>query len=263
MHLPAATIGQLPAVPRHYQPVPDSTGGPRLNLLGRFSLFVNGRPVPVGGSGQRVLALVALTDSQMGRRRAAGMLWPEVSPGRASANLRSVLWRLQQCCSAGVVESSFADLNLAAGVEVDVQQVGALARRLINRSVSMDLDHLSAALHSNLHDDLLPDLDDDWLLAERTRYRQLRLHALEGLSERLVAVRCFGAAVDAALAAVRADQFRESAHKALIRAYLAEGNQNDAYQQFRAYQNILRQELGLEPSEQLHQLLRGGHRAAP
>jgi DNA-binding SARP family transcriptional activator len=230
-------------------------------LLGRFSLLIDGLPIPVGASGQRVLALVALTESQVSRRQAARLLWPEVSSERASANLRSVLWRLQQCCSPGVIESSMAGLGLATGVEVDVKQVAALARGLIDRSVTMDLDHLSAALSSNLRDDLLPDLDDDWLVAERTRYRQLRLHALESLSERLIGVRCFGAAVDTALAAVRADPFRESAHKALIRAYLAEGNQNDAYQQFRVYESILRQELGLEPSEQLHQLLGAGRPA--
>lgn len=226
----------------------------KLQLLGRFSLLVDGRPVSAGASGQRLLALAALDDGQVSRRRAAGLLWPEASPDRANANLRSVLWRLQQA-APGVLEPSFADLGLAPQVEVDVQVVLAVVRRLIDRSVTMDLGQLSAALASNLHDDLLPEVDDDWLIAERTRHRQLRLHSLESLSERLIGERCFGAAVDAALAAVRADPFRESAHKALIRAYLAEGNQNDAYQQFRVYQSLVREELGLEPSEQLHQLL--------
>jgi len=262
VYLPSATIGQLPGAPRTNRSAPGSAGaGTRLHLLGRFSLLVDGQSIPVGASAQRLLALVALAGTTVSRRRAAGTIWPEASPERASANLRSVLWRLQQC-PAPVLESSFADLSLPPCVEVDVRHVTALAHRLLDRSVTMDLDHLSTALHSNLHDNLLPDLDDDWLVPERTRYRQLRLHALESLAERLIAAGCFGAAVDTALAAVRADPFRESAHKALILAYLAEGNQNDAYQQFRAYQSTMRRELGLEPSEQLHQLLRCGRPAA-
>jgi DNA-binding SARP family transcriptional activator len=225
-----------------------------LQLLGKFSLVLAGQNVPVGAGCQRLLALVALNHGHVSRRHAAGALWPEVTTERANANLRSVLWRLQQC-SAGVLEPSFADLHLAKRIEVDVHNVVEVAHRLIARSVVMESAQLSTALQSNLTEDLLPDMDDDWLTAERTRHRQLRLHSLEILSERLIEIGWYGAAVDLALAAVRADPFRESAHQSLIKAYLAEGNQNEAYQQFRVYENILREELGLEPSTQLHRLL--------
>jgi DNA-binding SARP family transcriptional activator len=238
------------------EPDPNRSGAVlRLQLLGKFGLFTaSRRPVPVGASCQRLLALVALNDGQVGRRRVSGLLWPDVTAERANANLRSVLWRLQQS-SVHVLKPSSADLRLATCVDVDLQRLVTVARRLIDLSAPIGLDQLSAALRSNLYEDLLPDMDDDWLIAERTRYRQLRLHTLEALSERLIEVRWFGAAVDAGLAAVRADPFRESAHKTLIRAYLAEGNQNDAYEQFRVYESTLRKELGLEPSEQLHRLL--------
>lgn len=242
--------------PAHWsQTAPGQTGAfIGLRLIGGFRLAVNDRPVPVGASCQRLLALVAINDGRVTRRRAAGLLWPDVTIERANANLRSVLWRLQQC-APDVLEPTYADVHLPAGAEVDVDGVVTVARRLMDRSRPMTPDELGAALRSNLYQDLLPDLDDEWLLAERTRHRQLRLHSLEILSERLIEARWFGAAVDAGLAAVRGDPFRESAHLALIRAYLAEGNQNDAFQQFRVYENILRNELGLEPSEQLHRLL--------
>jgi DNA-binding SARP family transcriptional activator len=56
-----------------------------------------------------------------------------------------------------------------------------------------------------------PDWYDDWLQMERERFRQLRLHALETLAERFVALGRHAQAIDAALAAVQVDPLRETA----------------------------------------------------
>jgi DNA-binding SARP family transcriptional activator len=139
---------------------------------------------------------------------------------------------------------------------VDWHDVVHLARRLINRSVVMNDDELGEALAANFHDDLLPELaDEDWLADEAEWFRQLRLHALEGLSERLTLAGWFGAAVDVAMRAVRVDPFRESAHQTLIQAYLAEGNKLAAQRQYQSYRDILHKEMGLQPTDRLTQLL--------
>ncbi|GIH03487.1 hypothetical protein Rhe02_15540 [Rhizocola hellebori] len=120
----------------------------------------------------------------------------------------------------------------------------------------MDAEELGHALASNFHDDLLPELaDEDWLCNEAEWFRQLRLHALESLSERLTHAGWFGAAVDVAMRAVRVDPFRESAHQTLIQAYLAEGNQLAAQRQYQSYRDILHREMGLQPTDRLTQLL--------
>jgi hypothetical protein len=66
--------------------------------------------------------------------------------------------------------------------------------------------------------DLLPGWYDDWVLSEAEDWRQLRLHALEALADRLTATGRWGEAADAAGAAVRAEPLRESANAALIRS---------------------------------------------
>jgi DNA-binding SARP family transcriptional activator len=55
-------------------------------------------------------------------------------------------------------------------------------------------------------------------------------------------------AIEAGLAAVRADPLRESAHRVLIEAHLLEGNRCEALRQFRAYEALMRAQLGLAPS---------------
>jgi DNA-binding SARP family transcriptional activator len=104
---------------------------------------------------------------------------------------------------------------------------------------------------------LLPDWYDDWVLMERERHRQLSLHALEALAEKLIAVAQHGRAIGVALAAVANEPLRESAHRILIRAHLAEGNVGEAVRQYRLYRRLLRRQLGLDPSPQMEALVRG------
>jgi DNA-binding SARP family transcriptional activator len=183
------------------------------------------------------------------------MLWPEVPTRRANGNLRAGLWRLPASCRP-VVELSAQHLRLVAGVTVDLRAAAALADRLLDRSKRCGEDDLGAAARLELSRDLLPTwYDDDWVLLERERFHQLRLHALEALSERLTTARRFGEAVDAALAAVNAEPLRESAHRALIKAHLAEGNRREAGQQYDLYRHLMHHELGIQPSPALRDLV--------
>jgi DNA-binding SARP family transcriptional activator len=91
-------------------------------------------------------------------------------------------------------------------------------------------------------------------MIERERFRQLRLHALEALCEQLTLDGRFGQAVDAGLAAVAAEPLRESAHRVVISAYLAEGNKVEAVRQFKFYQQLARQELDVQPSALMRDL---------
>jgi DNA-binding SARP family transcriptional activator len=140
---------------------------------------------------------------------------------------------------------------LLPAIEVDSRLVAAIARRIVgngDESATKDADDLIRA------GELLPDWYDDWVMIERERLRQLRLHALEIVCRRLAAVRLFGPAVDAGLAAVLDEPLRESAQRALIEAHLAEGNRSEAIRQYNSYRERLYTELRLEPSPGLRRL---------
>ena len=90
-------------------------------------------------------------------------------------------------------------------------------------------------------------------LAERLR--QLRLHALEALCSLLTERGKLAQAVDVGLAAVAAEPLRESVHRVLIRAYIAEGNKADAIRQYEVYRDLLWHELAVTPSHHLVTLI--------
>ena len=104
--------------------------------------------------------------------------------------------------------------------------------------------------------DLLPDWYDDWAIAEAEDWRQLRLHALDALTERLLAQGRHADAIGAALAAVKAEPLRETAHANLLRVFLAEGNRSEALLAFERYRAMLKTELGLEPGLELQALIK-------
>jgi DNA-binding SARP family transcriptional activator len=207
--------------------------------------------VPEGS--KQLLAFVALRRRRVERRQAAGALWPFGSEERAAGNLRSALWRLRRA-GIDVLTADKGSLVLHADVIVDVHVIDQWVTRLIQ---GIPFGHdlvISPSIPDAL--DLLPGWYDDWALLERERIRQRVLHALEALSARLASLGRFGEAVDAALLAVSAEPLRESAQRTLIEAHVAEGNLAEASRSFMFYRDLVRRELGVEPSSDLSALLR-------
>jgi len=202
-------------------------------------------------SAQRLLALLALHERPLLRPHVAGTLWLDTPEERASANLRSSLWRLNRP-GPKLVEATSLQLRLAPEVRVDVRETAALAHRLLSSTTEVDGE--SELDPGRLTGELLPDWYDDWVLLERERLRQLSLHALEALGERLLVVGRLGEALEAALAAMTMEPLRESPHRLLIRIHLEEGNVVEATRQLELCRRLFREQLGLGPSPQLEQL---------
>jgi len=231
--------------------------GSRVSVLGDFRFKPEREPLLVlSGSSQRLLAFLALHERPVGRNAVAGTLWPEASEVRAYSSLRSALSRMHGSTREAVVVSVM-DLSLASDVSVDVRESQALAHRLLDARTGALSTDLSRDSIDALSADLLPNWFDDWVMVETEAWRQLRLHALEALSGRLVDAGRLADAAGAALAAVNAEPLRESSRAALIRVHLSEGNQSEALTEFERYRVLLHAELGLEPTRRLGELLEG------
>jgi DNA-binding SARP family transcriptional activator len=138
-------------------------------------------------------------------------------------------------------------------VAVDLREGEALAHKVLDPA--LDLDDVAAVDEDVLSADLLPDWTEDWVLMERVRYHQLRLRALETLCRRLTEKGRFGQAVQAGLAAVAGEPLRESARLALIEAHLGEHNVAAALREYEVFRQLLRRELGLQPSQNMQTLV--------
>jgi DNA-binding SARP family transcriptional activator len=224
-----------------------------MTLLNSFELLWDGEHVGLPLPAQRLLAFLALQDRTVARAYAAGTLWFDSTEGHALGSLRSALWRLRQN-GYELVEATSRQLRLGPGVAVDFHEAVVLARGLLAASaesddVDLDLPELSS--------DLLPDWYDDWVLIERERFHELRVRALESVCARLTQAGKFGTAMEAGLAAVKSEPLRESAHRGLIKVHLAEGNWAEALRRYRLYRRLVHDRFGIEPSEQMEDLVGG------
>jgi DNA-binding SARP family transcriptional activator len=225
----------------------------RLQLLDGFELRRDGRAVRVPVSAQRVIAFLGLHPGRRARVFVAGHLWADASEERANAALRTALWRIGSL-GAPVLIADAQSLRLDPAIHVDVLGAARAARQVLDEPDGP----VAAPSWASLRDggELLPDWYDDWVLIERERHRQLRLHALERVCERLSAAGRHAEATEAGVVAVASEPLRESAHRVLIAAHIAEGNAREALRQYDRCRELLRRDLDVDPSPALESLVR-------
>ncbi|GAB3866213.1 hypothetical protein GCM10028801_38190 [Nocardioides maradonensis] len=230
----------------------------RLHLLRDFALYHGDLLIEVAPIAQRLIAFLALQGGRPARRSwISGSLWLDASDEHAAASLRSVLWRCPTAGDRPIVRRTATHLALDPDMSVDVQTMSARAHELL---ALPSLDAGGVDLSTELPqfaDDVLVGWYDEWATAERERFRQLRLHALDQIGELLLRSRRYSEAVEVGLVAIASEPLRESGHRLLVRAHLCEGNLAEALRQYRTYADLLSRELRVRPSAEMEDLVAG------
>lgn len=210
----------------------------RVTVLGAFTLTDGSAAVPLGVDSRRLVAYLAVHPRPQQRAALAADLWPGVE---ATAALRLLAEAADGVDVHGLLDGADdpdAPLALAADVEVDLATAMVLIRALPGIAAGAVTDT------SALDADILPGWTAAWIVIERERFRQLRLHAVEERSLRLSAVGRYAAAIEMAEIAVATAPSRESARRVLIEAHLAQGDVAAAVAAYDEYQELLRSSVG-------------------
>jgi DNA-binding SARP family transcriptional activator len=222
-----------------------------IELLRHFRVTSDGLRVALGRASERLVALVALEDRSLTRDQAAGALWPDSSQPRAAANLRRAL-SLGLQLAPGLMRSEAHRLSLGTGVSVDVRA----QRDLIEAITAGEQTAAGTAELRLLRGDLLPDWDEPWLEASREELRQLRMISLEALAAAHLGESRPATALAMALYVACVEPLRESAHRLVVEAHLAQGNWAEAARQYTRYRTLLWSELRLRPGAGMEALMR-------
>jgi tetratricopeptide (TPR) repeat protein len=207
----------------------------RITVLGAFTLTVDGAPVALSVDARRLVAYLAVHHRPQARAALSADLWPGVAAAE-----RLLTEAIAAVDVPGLLDEDGATgtLALAADVAVDLTDAMHLIRVLptLPAGAPVDTTVLTA--------DILPGWTAAWIEIERERFRQLRLHSIEERSQRLITAGRFDDAVAMAKVAVRTAPSRESARRALIEAYVAQGDLAAAVNEYDEYQELLRSSLG-------------------
>lgn len=218
-----------------------------LRLFGLPTLDTGERPVVLPFERRsQLLVYLAARGSWVARPELAALLWPELSPALANANLRKALFRLSGAPWAPPVEQQGPLLRVPIPTDV-----AAFERALRENRLRDAVDACTG--------DLLTGFDDDggaawgaWLRFERDRLRGAWRTAALALA---TAADAGEAAVELSRRLLDADPDDEDALAIQLRALIAAGRGEAAREAYRIHAARLRAELGLAPSKALRAIV--------
>jgi DNA-binding SARP family transcriptional activator len=155
----------------------------RVTMLGGFEVSRDGLLLDLPPSCQRLVALAALKRRAVPRSWLCRTLWPTTRPDRATARLRTTLWRLRPMGAGPMLSVTPQWIAIAPDVTVDWYEAVDLIGQLLGHREP-------ARPHRDVADELRPLLragslldgwTDDWHAHARHTYRELRLDALDML----------------------------------------------------------------------------------
>jgi predicted ATPase/DNA-binding SARP family transcriptional activator len=244
-------------------------------LLGAVTAVAGGTELRLGGSRQRALLALLLLDpaAPVSGDRLADELWCGAPPTGAATTIRSYVSRLRSVIGADSIHSSSAGYRLLVAPEqIDARCFERLfedgRHALADGSPGRASQLLQEALALWRGEHALADVGDCPALAvEARRLDELRLMCIE---ERVEADLALGGGITLATelrARVEQAPLRERLWCQLAIALYRGGQRADALAALREAREVLAQELGLEPGEELRRtelaILRGEQAVAP
>jgi DNA-binding SARP family transcriptional activator/tetratricopeptide (TPR) repeat protein len=217
----------------------------RIRLLGELSVELDGRPLPrlASGRARSLLAWLALHPGLHPRSRVASQFWPDILEESARGSLRTTLATLRRELGAGAAACVLATRD-RVGIE-DGPDVWIDARAF-DRLVAEGRPADALALG---RDELLRDLDDDWVLVARDAHRRRVAEALQALGDSAEAAEDWPAAVAYAREELALDALSDRAARTLVRRLARSGDRAGSVAAYRAFRATVREQLGIEPSE--------------
>ena len=240
----------------------------RLKLLGSFEARrSSGQTVEISGKkGQALLAYLAFHPGKgLPREKLVNLLWSDREDAQARGSLRQALVTLRRDLEgidpAPLLFERDTIAGDAAAISSDVVEFQWLAAS----SAPDDLRQAAKLYEGELLDGLAirDPAFEEWLSAERSRLREIAIAVLD----RLAALSTDAEAVTVAKRLLALDTLREASYRALMSIYADQGHFDQAMRQYQACRDVLRRELGTEPSKQTTDLYRaineGRYRPAP
>jgi len=227
-------------------------------VLGPLEVRRDGEVVALPGGKPRVLlaALVVHANDAVSQDRLIDALWGEPPPARAGANLHVHVATLRKLLGGAAIETTSGGYRLRIDPErVDASRFERLLRETRGRDDAAD--RLRDALALWRGPAFADVADEPFAHTESMRLEELRLSAVEERLEADLALGRHRELVPELESLVTDHPLRERLAGQLMRTLYASGRQAEALAVYRDLRRRLVEQLGIEPSPELHQVERG------
>jgi WD40 repeat protein/DNA-binding SARP family transcriptional activator len=232
-------------------------------ILGPLEVARDGEAIVLGAAQQRALlaVLVLHRGDLVSIDRLTEELWGERAPATAAKTVQVYVSHLRKALGAGVIATQGRGYRLAvAPQQVDAVQFEALCaegrRALADGDPARARETLCSALALWRGEPLADFAYDRFAQAAIGRLQEARLAALEDRVEADLALGSDGELIGELESLIAANPLQERLREQLMVALYRAGRQADALAAYRQTSELLREELGLEPSRRLQELER-------
>jgi WD40 repeat protein/DNA-binding SARP family transcriptional activator len=232
-------------------------------ILGPLEVVRDGESVGLGAAGQRALLAVVLLrrGDVVALDRLIDELWGEHAPATAAKTVQVYVSRLRKVLGAGVIVTEGRGYRLAVEpAQVDAGRFELLSaegrRALAEGNPARARERLGSALDLWRGEPLADFAYEPFAQAAIARLQEARLAAIEDRIEADLALGSDGELIGEIESLVASNPLQEQLRRQLMIALYRAGRQADALTVYRQTSELLREELGLEPSRPLQELER-------
>ena len=226
-----------------------------LELLGTLSLRDETRPVPVAAQQKRPLGLLAILGlggkPGLSRDRIEAYLWPESSGARAQHALDQTVYAIRHALGSDLILATARELRLNPElVQVDMWEFEQAIRA---GQWTAAVGHYKGPLLDGFHFADSHELES-WIDTNRSRLRLEYHNAIEVLANSSAEAGDHSQSVKWWRRLANSDPLSAGATKKLMLALAAAGDRAGAVKHARLYQELVRQELEMEPDSEVADL---------
>jgi DNA-binding SARP family transcriptional activator len=220
-----------------------------------------------GPQGRLTLAMLALEHRRpVSRDELADELWPDGLPRSYEVSVKVLISKIRTLLREVAPDvrlegtAGYYQLHTARSTMIDVEEAAA---RIHGAEAAFRGEDFDAAAADGLVASMiasrafLPGLDGPWAMSARVRLVDVRVRALDLLSQVWLEKDEPDQARRDAEAILLIDPYREGAHRTVIRAHLATGDHASAARAYSRCADRLAADLGVEPTAETKALLDG------
>ena len=226
-----------------------------LELLGTLSLRGDTRPVPVSAQQKRPLGLLAILGlggrQGLSRDRIESYLWPESSGALARHSLDQTVYAIRHALGSDFILSTGRELRL--NPELVLADLWEFEEAIRTDQWAAAVGHYKGPLLNGFHSGDSNELES-WIDAERARLLREYQAAIEFLANLSAEAGDHSQSVAWWRRLANSDPLSADATKKLMLALAAAGDRAGAVKHARLYQELVRQQLEMEPDSEIEDL---------
>ncbi len=235
----------------------------RVNLFGEFQLTTaNGQPLKLATRRAQLLLAYLLLNQKIpiAREKLVDIFWPDATEAKGRQILRQTLYLLRNTFEKKPevkgrffhTDNQNIRFESENEFEIDTAQFEAALKQAALESEQVQIDALKKAVEL-YRGDLLQGCYEDWAFELQEYFRNQYLQAVNQLADAYSQIDQLDKAIEAAKRSLHIDALQEDIHRTLMQLYLNVGNRAAALKQYQDCEQVLSDELSMEPLPETQQ----------